>query len=130
MRPARLPRLRYFLRPWLAAAIAAALAAGGCASFGAQPPAESRTVAAEAMQSAKQGKVPADLLKIAQDKLARARRLEAQHDYAESERLYQQVAWDIQLARARAKTLTLQQQRDALNTEIGKLEKQLAEARR
>lgn len=125
MTPARLPKIRLLASFWLAAS----LAAGGCASFGSHPPTASRTAATEAMQHAEQGKVPAGLLKTAQDKLQQARTLEADKDYAEADRLYQQVAWDIQLARSRAQTLNLQQQRDALKAEIDKLEKQVAEAR-
>lgn len=127
MTPRRLSHCWHILM--LGSALAAGLATGGCAAFGTKPPTASRAAAAEALQSAEQGKVPAGLLKGAQDKLKQARALEASQAYADADRLYQQVAWDIQLARARAGTLVLQQQRDALKTEIDKLEKQLAEAR-
>jgi len=114
------------IRPVPILLLAVLLTAGGCATL--PPPDHSRDQAVTAMQAVREGKTPAGLLKGARAKLNTARQLERQHRYALARRLYEQVVWDIDLARSQSRTRTLIQEREALEADIAKLKRALEEA--
>ena len=115
------------IRPLFAAL--AVLALAGCAADPA--PNEQMRLTEQALEQAKAvGAMPEDVaeLKLAEDKLLRARAEMSDQSFKDARMQAEQAELDARLAEARVLTLKSREQLNVLNTRITRLRKQLGDA--
>jgi hypothetical protein len=114
--------------PYVIAAFAALLAAGGCSSMNANLAGEKVAQGERAVMEAKESNAilnAPDDLAVAQGKLAQAREAFGRQNYEESARLADQAAVDADYARARATTRKNRKTADEMKRNIETLRREI-----